>query len=123
MSYMFLLKCFILAQNKSLNNFECATIFEVLRFVSYLKVKSDLCRNNITKYEDTSETFALSAIRNRGKHLLFGFLLDNIAHLVNIHLLLLCYIHKIFCRSYDFLLNRVRRVKSAGFHATTVELH
>lgn len=66
---MFLLKCFILAQNKSLNNFECATIFEVIRFVSYLKVQSDLWRNNITNYEDSFETFALSAIGNRGKHL------------------------------------------------------
>lgn len=65
---MFLFKCFLLAQNKDLSNFECATIFEVIKFVSSLKVQSDLCRN-ITKYEDTLETFALGAIGNRGKRL------------------------------------------------------
>lgn len=93
-----------LAQNNELSNFECATTFEVIRFASYLKVESDLCRNNITKYEDTLETFALYAIGNRGKHLfLVCCWTRDIAHFVDIQLLLHRYIHKIHRRFYDLL--------------------
>lgn len=70
---MILLKCEILALNIYLIKFECATIFEVIIFVFYLKVQSYLCRNNVTEYEDTLDTFALKAVGNRREASSFWF--------------------------------------------------